>query len=145
MEEIYCKKSKINQSLTQGKIFINDKPTEMQYKNTGGGFTSASFVFLWGGGGGEEGGGHRIRKLIHPKTKAGPSINKNRPILRQFTTEHELKLTKLKQVLFNLEENHPFPGKIIEMVTSSEILCVKIMTLPQGFGQENSPILAAHP
>ena len=31
--------------------------------------------------------GHRIGKLTHPQTKAGPSINKNRPILRLFTIE----------------------------------------------------------
>ena len=31
--------------------------------------------------------GHRIGKLTHPQTKAGPSINKNTPILRLFTTE----------------------------------------------------------
>ena len=31
--------------------------------------------------------GHRIGKLTHPQTKAGPSINKNRPILRLFTVE----------------------------------------------------------
>ena len=52
-----------------------------------------------GGGGGEEEGrghfnfictgvyGHRIRKLTHPQTKAGPSINKSRPILRLFRIE----------------------------------------------------------
>ena len=140
MEEIYCKKSKINQSLTQGKIFYKRQANRNAIQKHRGRVYFSFVRFSLGGG-----GGHRIRKLIHPKTKAGPSINKNRPILRQFTTEHELKLTKLKQVLFNLEENHPFPGKIIEMVTSSEVLCVKIMTLPQGFGQENSPILAAHP
>ena len=31
------------------------------------------------------------------------------------------------------------------MVTSSEALCIKIMTHPQVFGLESSPILAAHP
>ena len=33
--------------------------------------------------------GHRIEKLTHPQTKAGPSINRNKntPILRLFTTE----------------------------------------------------------
>ena len=31
--------------------------------------------------------GHRIGKLTHPQTKAGPSINKNRPIVRLFTIE----------------------------------------------------------
>ena len=31
--------------------------------------------------------GHWIGKLTHPQTKAGPSINKNTPILRLFTTE----------------------------------------------------------
>ena len=31
--------------------------------------------------------GHRIEKLTHPQTKAGPLINKNTPILRLFTTE----------------------------------------------------------
>ena len=31
--------------------------------------------------------GHRIRKLTHSQTEAGPSINKNTPILRLFTTE----------------------------------------------------------
>ena len=31
------------------------------------------------------------------------------------------KLTKLQQVLSNSEENYPFPGKLIEMVTSSEV------------------------
>ena len=31
--------------------------------------------------------GYRIGKLTHPQTKAGPSINKNTPILRLFTTE----------------------------------------------------------
>ena len=31
--------------------------------------------------------GHRIGKLTHPQTEAGPSINKNTPILRLFTTE----------------------------------------------------------
>ena len=31
--------------------------------------------------------GHKIGKLTHPQTKAGPSINKNTPILRLFTTE----------------------------------------------------------
>ena len=30
---------------------------------------------------------HKIGKLTHPQTKAGPSINKNRPILRLFTIE----------------------------------------------------------
>ena len=30
---------------------------------------------------------HRIRKLTHPQTKAGPLINKNRPIRRLFTIE----------------------------------------------------------
>ena len=40
--------------------------------------------------------------------------------------------------------NHPLPGRIIEMVTSPENLCIKIMTHPQIFRLENSPILAAH-
>ena len=31
--------------------------------------------------------GHRIGKLTHPQIKAGPSINKNTPILRLFTAE----------------------------------------------------------
>ena len=31
--------------------------------------------------------GHKIGKLTHPQTKAGPSINKNTSILRLFTTE----------------------------------------------------------
>ena len=31
--------------------------------------------------------GRKIGKLTHPQTKAGPSINKNRPILRLFTIE----------------------------------------------------------
>ena len=31
--------------------------------------------------------GYRIEKLTHPQTKAGPSMNKNTPILRLFTTE----------------------------------------------------------
>ena len=31
--------------------------------------------------------GHRIGKLTHPQTKAGPSINKKRPILRLFKIE----------------------------------------------------------
>ena len=48
--------------------------------NFPGGGTSTSFV--WGGG-----GGHRIEKLTHPQTKAGPSMSKNTPILRLFTTE----------------------------------------------------------
>ena len=54
-------------------------------------------------------------------------------------------LTKLQQVLFNLQENHPFSGRIIGMVTSQEVLCNKIMTHPQVFDLENSPIFAAHP
>ena len=37
---------------------------------------------LYGGG-----CGHRIGKLTHPQTEAGPSINKSRPIFRLFTTE----------------------------------------------------------
>ena len=32
--------------------------------------------------------------------------------------KHEPKLTKLQYVLFNLQENHPFPGRIIKMVTN---------------------------
>ena len=32
--------------------------------------------------------GHMMGKLIHPQTKAGPSINKNRSIVRLFTKEH---------------------------------------------------------
>ena len=103
------------------------------------------------GGGGGEGAfhfvctgvcDHTIEKLTHPQTKAGPSINKNRPILRLSTIK--------------FQENHPFPGRIIETVTSLEVLCIKIMTHPQVFGRkftpirrflglENSPILAAHP
>ena len=34
--------------------------------------------------------GHSIGKLTHPQTKAGPSINKNRPIRRLFIIEIEL-------------------------------------------------------
>ena len=45
--------------------------------------------------------GHTIEKLTHPQTEAGPSINKNRHIPRLCTIKHELKLTKLQQVLFN--------------------------------------------
>ena len=51
---------------------------------------------LEGGGGGGRGGtstsfvqgdGHSIGKSTHPQTEAGPSINKNRSILRLFTIE----------------------------------------------------------
>ena len=103
------------------------------------------------GGGGGGGGGHnnfvctgvcshRIGQLTHLQTKAGPSINKNRPIPKLFTIEHEPKLTELLWVLLNLEESHPFPGKIIEMMTSSEVLRIRIMTHPQVFGQKFTPI-----
>ena len=45
--------------------------------------------------------------------------------------------TKIEQItagFIQCHENHPFPGKIIEMVTSLEVLCIKIMTHPQFFG-----------
>ena len=46
--------------------------------------------------------GHTIGKLTHPQTKAGPKINKNRPIPRLCTIKHEPKLTKLQLVLFQV-------------------------------------------
>ena len=45
--------------------------------------------------------GHIIGKLTNPQSKAGLSINKNRPIQRLCTIKDELKLTTLQQVLFN--------------------------------------------
>ena len=53
-------------------------------------------------------------------------------------------------------EDHLFPGRVIEMETSLEVLCIRIMTHSQVFwqkfrhirrflGVENSPILAAQP
>ena len=36
---------------------------------------------------GRRGCGYRTGKLTHPQTKAGPSINKNRPIPRLFAIE----------------------------------------------------------
>ena len=61
--------------------------------------------------------GHTIGKLTHPQTKAGPSIDKNRPIPRLCIIKHETKLAKLRYLLFSLQENHPFPGRISEVVT----------------------------
>ena len=45
--------------------------------------------------------GHTIGKLIHPQTKVGLSIKKNRPIPRLCTIKHEPNLTKLQLILFN--------------------------------------------
>ena len=50
--------------------------------------------------------GHRIGKLTHPQTKASTKTDPSSDYLQQ-------KLAKLQSVLFDLEENHPFPGKII--------------------------------
>ena len=66
------------------------------------------------------------------------------------------KIDEITAGFVQFQENHPFPGRIIEMVTSLEVLCIKTMTHPQDFGQkftpirrffnlENSPILAAYP
>ena len=44
--------------------------------------------------------GHRIGKLTHPQTKAGKKQTYSQTIYN-------------RNVLFNLEESHPFPGKII--------------------------------
>ena len=33
-------------------------------------------------------------------------------------------------------ENHPFPGRMIEMETSIEVLCIRIMNHPQVFEQK---------
>ena len=62
-------------------------------------------------------------------------------------------LTKLLLVLLNLQENHPFSSRSIELVTSPEALCIEITTHsrfwaemythPQVPDLENSPILAA--
>ena len=62
----------------------------------------------------------------------------------------------IKAGFIQAHENNPFSGRIIEMMTSLEVLCIKIMIHTQVFGQkftrihrllglENSPILAAHP
>ena len=37
-------------------------------------------------------------------------------------------------------ENHPFPGRMIEMETSVEVLCIRIMTHPQVLGRKFTPI-----
>ena len=40
-------------------------------------------------------------------------------------------------------ENHPFTGRIIEMVTSLEALCIRIMTYPQVIKKKFAPILTS--
>ena len=63
---------------------------------------------------------------------------------------------KITAGFIQFHENRLFPGRIIKMVTSLAVLCIRIMTHLQVFGQkftptcrflglENSPILAAHP
>ena len=74
--------------------------------------------------------GHSIGKLTHPQTKVGLSINKNRPIPRLCTIKHEPILTKTTGNFIKFHKNHPFPGRIIDMVTSLEVLCITIMTHP---------------
>ena len=80
-----------------------------------------------------------------PSTLPPPQIKKLKRAQEQICSQ-----------IIKFYENHPFPGKLIEMETSLEVLCIRIMTDPQVFGQkctpirrflgcENSPILAAHP
>ena len=78
----------------------------------------SNFIYTGAGGG----CGHTVGKLTHSQSKAGPLISKNIPIPRLCTVKHEPKLAKLQKVLFNLKENHPLPSRIIEMVTSPEVL-----------------------
>ena len=41
---------------------------------------------------------------------------------------------------YSISRNHPFLGRIIETETSLEVVCIKIMTHPQVFGQKFTPI-----
>ena len=66
--------------------------------------------------------GHRIGKLTHPQTKAGPSINKNTPILRLLYTLYTIiyilgllyiLYTEIDQTTIGfIQFRIPFSGKI---------------------------------
>ena len=75
--------------------------------------------------------GHTYGKLTRSQTKTGPSVDGNRPTPSLCIIKHASKVTKLEKVLFNEQENHSFPGRIIEMMINPEVLCTKIMTHPQ--------------
>ena len=83
--------------------------------------------------------GHITGKLNHPQTEVGLSINENGRIPRLCTIKHEPKWLNYSR-FYSISRKYPFPSGNIEMVTSLEVLCIRIMTHPQALGQKFSPI-----
>ena len=111
------------------------QPTFRQYPQTSSGGGGGHVYFVCTGMSGHTGG-----KLTYSQTKVDSSISQNTPIARPCTIKHGPKLAKLQWVLLNLQENHPLPGRIIEMMTGVEDLCIKIIIHPQVFNGKFTPI-----
>ena len=68
--------------------------------------------------------GHRIGKLTHPQTKTGPSINKNRSILRLFTS-----------LLYCFSSYHVLVMGVVPSLMGNVCVCMYVVASPKRQGE----------